>query len=428
MYANSVLDIQDDILYIEMNNELGKYKTLSHSEIDWHKVYSSSLSLFEQTIDTRVLRGFILSVISLNNQQVFESLGDIIKHYQNVWIKVYKEYKETNNRQAKIQNKFFTDPLNELIEANNTYKIKLPENIIGIINNAINDFNKELGSNFQLMIVPAKSIDEPKSNVEKSNTHSVATKSIESMDNREYREYFFLLGRKLLEKDIYNITAYSLFWEGVWGKINQEIPHKNNITSIRYPEPNTIETVKNVGDYTSANIVNVFTNLLLNPFWFEGYKMFIDYLNKINQCSIADYIKHMVLFQIKKYEWISKLYFSNNEPFCSQDVYNFFNEDTKKQQQQINNVEKKVKTKAKETLDTKSLKSRLNVINDDFDGSLKSRVTNLINMAEAMKANNMANNADILYGEVINIMETTLLKDYLLAEYTNIKEQQEIDK
>ena len=39
-----------------------------------------------------------------------------------------------------------------------------------------------------------------------------------------------------------------------------------------------------------------------------------------------------------------------------------------------------------------------------------------------------ANSADILYIEVINLMETTLLKDYLIEEYTNIKEQQHIDK
>ncbi len=45
-----------------------------------------------------------------------------------------------------------------------------------------------------------------------------------------------------------------------------------------------------------------------------------------------------------------------------------------------------------------------------------------------MHANGLDNSADILYIEVINLMETTLLKDYLIEEYTNIKEQQHIDK
>ena len=38
VYADEIVDIQDDVHYTEMYNELSKYKTLSHSEIDWHKV------------------------------------------------------------------------------------------------------------------------------------------------------------------------------------------------------------------------------------------------------------------------------------------------------------------------------------------------------------------------------------------------------
>ena len=72
--------------------------------------------------------------------------------------------------------------------------------------------------------------------------------------------------------------------------------------------------------------------------------------------------------------------------------------------------------------------SRLNIINNELDNSIKSRVNGLISLAETMHANGLDNSADILYIEVINLMETTLLKDYLIEEYTNIKEQQHIDK
>ena len=42
-------------------------------------------------------------------------------------------------------------------------------------------------------------------------------------------------------------------------------------------------------------------------------------------------------------------------------------------------------------------------------------VNGLISLAETMHANGLDNSADILYIEVINLMETTLLKDYLIV-------------
>ena len=136
------------------------------------------------------------------------------------------------------------------------------------------------------------------------------------MDTREYREYFFSLGRKLLEKDILNIAGYSLFWEGVWGRITQEVPHKNNITAVRYPEHNTIEIIKNISEYTSGNITDYQASALI----------FIDYSNKVNQHTIASHIKSLACLQLTKFEWITKLHFSNNESFCSRSLYNFFND------------------------------------------------------------------------------------------------------
>ena len=428
VYADEIVDIQDDVHYTEMYNELSKYKTLSHSEIDWHKVYTNSLDLLKKSLDTRVFRGFILGVISINTNDVFIKLNEVINHYHALWSNVYKKYAEENSKQAKIQNKFFTDTLNELIEANNTYKVNIPTEIVLNINAVIDDFNNNLNTNFQLMIVPAKKEDKPSENISQNNTLSISTKSIESMDTREYREYFFSLGRKLLEKDILNIAGYSLFWEGVWGRITQEVPHKNNITAVRYPEHNTIEIIKNISEYTSGNIIRALSNLLLNPFWFEGYKIFIDYSNKVNQHTIASHIKSLACLQLTKFEWITKLHFSNNESFCSRSLYNFFNDNQPHYRVEVVTEPSKPVKHKKENLDTKSLKERLNIINNELDNSIKSRVNGLISLAETMHANGLDNSADILYIEVINLMETTLLKDYLIEEYTNIKEQQHIDK
>ncbi len=45
-----------------------------------------------------------------------------------------------------------------------------------------------------------------------------------------------------------------------------------------------------------------------------------------------------------------------------------------------------------------------------------------------MDANGLVNNAHIIYIEVLHLMENTLLKDYLIEEYTNIKKHQYISK
>lgn len=435
MYANNILDISDDVLFVELSSELGKYKTLSHSEIDWQKVYDNSVTLLEQTLDTRVFRGFVLSTLSLNNDSVFIKLNEVLGHYHSIWKDVYELYTKEHTKKAKLQNKFFIDPINELIEANNTYKVNISSDIVSHINIFLTDFNNSLDAKFKMMVVPVKneSISQGENNT-KSNVSSTSNKSIESMDRREYRDYFFNLGSKLLEKDITNLSAYSLFWEGVWGKISQEISHKNNITEIRYPELNTINMLKNIEEYTYEHISKSFSNLLLNPFWFEGYKIFIDYAISQKKEVVADHIKLLVKMQLEKYPWLINLCFSNQEKFCSEDLYNYYiSEKTievtveKIIEKEIPVIAKPAKAK-KEKTGVKSLVSQLHNIDDEVDESIKSKIDSLILIADAMSENNMSNNAALLYGEIIKLMESTILKDYLNEKYMQIKENIQINE
>ncbi len=422
MFANKIQDMQDDEQYIEIIHELSKYKTLSHSEIDWTKVYANSLDLLTKSLDTRIFRGFILSVISINTNSVFKKLNEVLSHYKSVWDKVYISYADKSSKKAKIQYKFFTDPINELIESNNSCKINIPVEIIENINDVIIKFNEELNTNFLKMNITVNRDNDKK--IESRNSIPNSTvKSINSMDDREYREYFFSLAKNLLKKNMLNFTAYSLFWEGVWGRIDSEVPHKNNITELRYPENNTISLIKSVTEYNSESIIYSISNLLLNPFWFEGYKLFIDGAINSNKLMIANYVKILTRIQLNKFDWISKLYFSNNEAFCSKELYDFFCDI--KIQHEDTFIETNKATKHLEgNIDTKSLKARLNRINNEVDDSIKSRLNCLINLAEAMDANGLVNNAHIIYTEVLHLMENTLLKDYLLEEYTNIKKHQ----
>lgn len=100
VYADEIVDIQDDVHYTEMYNELSKYKTLSHSEIDWHKVYTNSLDLLKKSLDTRVFRGFILGVISINTNDVFIKLNEVINHFMHYGLMYIKSMlKKIVNRQ-----------------------------------------------------------------------------------------------------------------------------------------------------------------------------------------------------------------------------------------------------------------------------------------------------------------------------------------
>lgn len=426
MFADKIQDMQDDEQYVEILHELSKYKTLSHSEIDWTKVYADSLDLLTKSLDTRIFRGFILSAMSINTSDVFKKLNEVLSHYESVWYKVYSSYSENSSKKAKIQYKFFTDPINELIESNNSYKINIPVEIIENINDILIKFNEKLNTNFRSMNIPVNR-DNSKKIESKNSIPNSAVKSIDSMDNREYREYFFSLARNLLEKNILNFTAYSLFWEGVWGRVVSEVPHKNNITELRYPENNTINLIQSITEYNSESIIRAISNLLLNPFWFEGYKLFIDGAINANQLLIANYVKMLTRIQLNKFGWINKLCFSNNEAFCSKELYDFFC-DIKIQHEDTSIETNKTQKHLKDNIDKKSLKARLNIINNEVDDSIKSRINCLINLAEAMDANGLVNNAHIIYIEVLHLMENTLLKDYLIEEYTNIKKHQYISK
>ena len=138
MFADKIQDMQDDEQYVEILHELSKYKTLSHSEIDWTKVYADSLDLLTKSLDTRIFRGFILSAMSINTSDVFKKLNEVLSHYESVWYKVYSSYSENSSKKAKIQYKFFTDPINELIESNNSYKINIPVDVV-ILPKSAND-------------------------------------------------------------------------------------------------------------------------------------------------------------------------------------------------------------------------------------------------------------------------------------------------
>lgn len=423
MFAETVKDIQNDEQYIALYDEISKYKTLSHGEIQWEKVFDESLALLKISLDTRVLRGFVLSIITLNNSKYFTLFQELLLHYTKYWKEAIKSFNKSNIRIVKIQNKFLQEALSELVENNNQQKINIDEECVKSINNSIDLLNNDFNFNIPKMVVFEKTKEEQKIK-ENISTYSSATfKSIESMDMREYREYFFNIAKVVLAVDILNPAGYNFFYEGCWGKITKEPAHKNNITEIRFPQENTCSIIKNTYEFNYQNIISMFSNIILNPFWFEGYKYFIDLAEKNKAYSVAKQIKLLVLYSLNKFPALKELMFSNSMPFCSEELYKFFLGDNqpKKEQETV----KKKKT-------AKSLHNILEDINSSVENSTKSYITSLLKIADTLYDNSLENNAAIIYCQIAALMENTYLKDYLTEEYEHIQSRisfnQEVEK
>lgn len=416
MFAETVKDIQNDEQYIALYDEISKYKTLSHGEIQWERVFNESLSLLKISLDTRVLRGFILSIISLNDSKHFKLFQELLLHYTKYWKEAIKSFEKTNIRIVKIQNKFLQDALIELVENNNQQKINIDEECIKSINNSIDLLNNEFNFNIPQMIIfeKQKEVQKIKENI---STYSHTTsKSIDSMDMREYREYFFNIAKVVLAVDILNPAGYNFFFEGCWGKITKEPSHKNNITEIRFPQENTCSIVKNTADFDYQNIISVFSNIMLNPFWFEGYKYFIELAEKHKAYHVAKQIRLLVLYSLNKFPALRELMFSNSVPFCSEELYKYFLVENQAAQ-----VKKEQETAKKKKSHNKSLQNILEDINSGVENSTKSYITSLLKIADTLYDNSLENNAAIIYRQIAAVMENTYLKDYLTEEYEHIQ-------
>lgn len=413
MFAETVKDIQNDEQYIALYDEISKYKTLSHEEIQWERVFSESLSLLKISLDTRVLRGFILSIISLNDSKHFKLFQELLIHYTKYWKDAIKTFDKSNIRIVKIQNKFLQNALIELVENNNQQKISIDEECIKSINNSIDLLNNDFSFNIPQMIVFEKQEEVQKVKENISACSSTILKSIDSMDMREYREYFFNIAKAVLAVDILNPAGYIFFYEGCWGKITKEPTHNNNITEIRFPQENTYSIVKNTSKFDYQNIISMFSNIILNPFWFEGYKYFIDLAEKNKAYNIANQIRLLVLYSFNKFPALKELMFSNRAPFCSEELYKYFLED--------NQSKKEQETMKKKKAHNKPLQNILEDINRSVENSTKSYITSLLKIADTLYDNSLKNNAAVIYGQIAALMENTYLKDYLTEEYGYIQ-------
>ncbi|AJC90880.1 TssA family type VI secretion system protein [Campylobacter subantarcticus] len=400
-----------------LEEEMSKYKTLNHEKIQWDKVYEYSLDILQNnSMDMKIFAYFSLSCFALNNEECFKVFLEIIIFTE----KLFREKPENISKLSAT-----------LLNQKRKYK-QIIENFIGDFNKTspkcshataknLNEYFKKLHEtlncsfanlNFKEEITQAK---QPplKSPVTQINIDIKNTK-ISNLNDREYRSLLNNLAIELLKNDIENTSAYSLFAEAAWGRLKTLPPHSDFITKVRYPDKNLIKMLLDKTTNELEQIKCFINNLSLNPFWIEGFKIFCEFLQHHEKEQPLKILVLLTSNFILKFNDITKLRFDNGELMCKEDTFNYFvkqNQDVSKKN--ITTPNKNKKQKIEQML--------IDINNENYNNSLFCNINSLIAMAEVFETNNMKNNAKIIHSQLIELMEKTLLKDYLSDEYNHAK-------
>ncbi len=414
-FASHLKDNLDNLeIYHFLEDEMSKYKTLNHEDIKWNKVYEYSLEILQQfSMDARIYNYFVLSCIALNNEEsfgtmskLFEFLVDIL---QNSPKNLGKNVEILNAQKKKIKSVV----QHFIIETDRLSLSHFPQ-IIMDLNHTFRILGKILECDFKEIQV--------KQEIQKSEVISSTIKQVEfhtqnpntnSLNDREYRIFFNHLAFELLEKNKDNLNAYAMFVEAMWGRIRTLPVDSESITQIKYPDKNLIQILLENNFDELEHIKCFMSNLVLNPFWIEGLKFFCEFLYKRKKTNASKLLNTLTREFLIKFKEISNLKFSNGESMCEEQVFNYF----LKQDIDFNCIKPKANKDRQNNID----EILLDMNTQNSNNSLFAHINALIEMARLFEEKNMPNNARILYIQIKDLMEKTLLKDYLLEDYSKIK-------
>ncbi len=406
-------------IYHFLEDEMSKYKTLNHENIEWNKVYEYSLEILQQfSLDARIYNYFVLSCMALNNEEsfrtmnkLFEFLADILQNSPEVFGKDANTFNVQTKKMKSIIENFIT-------EANRLNVSRFPQLTVDL-NYTFKLLGEALEYNFKE--IQAKH-DTQKNEVVSSTNKQIEPYSqnpnITSLNDREYRTFFIHLAFELLENDIENLNAYAMFIEAMWGRIKVLPTHNENITQIKYPEKNLIQALLQSNLDELEHTKCFMSNLALNPFWLEGLKFFCEFLQNHKKVNASKVLNILAMKFLTKFGDISNLKFSNGKFMCEYQILDYF----LKQDINFNHKTSKTNKKNEEYCNVDKILLDINAKNNN---SLFSHINTLIEMANLFEDKNMQNNAKILYVQIKDLMERTLLKDYLLEDYLKIKAKSE---
>ena len=412
-------NFSENELYISLIDEMSKYKTLTHDTIKWDFVYSSSLkALSEFSLDVKLLNFLAISAINLNDKDAFKSLISAFSFFLTT-LRQEPNLLAKNEKQVPAKKKIFAQTI-ELFTQAHRDGINLDEADARVFNDLVPELSRELSTHFDTLYIEEKNeqtqkVEEPKQpqKTEPSYTKSVSfgSSDISTFSDREFREYFVNLSISLLKNDIKNLTAYSLVFEAMWGRIKALPVSSEQVTQIRYPDENLILLFKNMKEANLGNLEKFIRNLALNPFWIDGVRIFCEFLRLSGLSEQSELVSSMTLNFIEKFPDMKKLKFQSEEAFFSEESAKFF---SKKESANFISSDDMKKDMSFEELIKALDRSK-------YTTNSQSELSFLLELSKIFTSQGMDNNAKVVYSQIVKFIENTELKDYLSDIYIKAK-------
>ena len=412
-------NFSENELYISLIDEMSKYKTLTHDTIKWDFVYSSSLkALSEFSLDVKLLNFLAISAINLNDKDAFRSLISAFSFFLTT-LKQEPNLLAKNEKQVPAKKKIFAQTI-ELFTQAHREGINLDEADAKAFNELVPELSRELSTHFDTLYIEEKNeqaqkVEEPKQppKVEPTYSQSVSFSGsdISTFSDREFREYFVNLSISLLKNGIKNLTAYSLIFEAMWGRIKALPVSSEQVTQIRYPDENLILLFKNMKEANLGNLEKFIRNLALNPFWIDGVGIFCEFLRSSGLSEQSELVSSMTLNFIEKFPDMKKLKFQSEEAFFSEESAKFF---SKKESANFISSDDMKKDMSFEELIKALDRSK-------YTTNSQSELSFLLELSKIFTSQGMDNNAKVVYSQIVKFIENTELKDYLSDIYIKAK-------
>ena len=412
-------NFSENELYISLIDEMSKYKTLTHDTIKWDFVFSSSLkALSEFSLDVKLLNFLAISAINLNQKDSFKTLIEAFSFFLTT-LKQEPNLLAKNEKQVPAKKKIFAQTI-ELFTQAHRDGINLDEADARAFNELVPELSRELSTHFDTLYIEEKSeqaqkVEEPKqpAKAEPSYSQSISfgSSDISSFSDREFREYFVNLSISLLKNDIKNLTAYSLVFEAMWGRIKALPVSSEQVTQIRYPDENLILLFKNMKEANQENLEKFIRNLALNPFWIDGVRIFCEFLRSSGLSEQSELVSNMTLNFIEKLPDMKKLKFQSEEAFFSEESAKFF---SKKESANFISSDEMKKDMSFEELIKALDRSK-------YTTNSQSELSFLLELSKIFTSQGMDNNAKVVYSQIVKFIENTELKDYLSDIYIKAK-------
>ncbi|EPX8975911.1 type VI secretion system domain-containing protein [Campylobacter jejuni] len=392
-----------------LEDEMSKYKTLNHENISWDKVYQySQFILLNHSLDFKICNYFLLSCFNLNNEECFEKLLLLFQHL--------KKLIDENNAYILAQKRKIQNFIQNFIQEYNKTKVLISSEIVNQFITLFSEFENLLSCNFAKIEIAQVAPQLPKSPVTQISVN-IRSDNINSLNEREYKNFYQKLAFELLEEDENNLNIYALFTQAMWGKIRC-LPECNNekITKIRKPDADIIRILLSDKENDIEHIKCFMHELILNPFWIEGVQLFCDFLEKKKKNKQLDILIILTSDFISKFDTIELLRFQNGDFICKEEVYKYF----VKSKENKKSFFSSKKTDKEHTLQDFE-QMLMNIDKENFNNSIMNNINSLLDMVKIFESKGMKKNSKILNIYLVELMEKTLLKDYLAEEYENAK-------